>query len=478
LITVLALAIDPFTQQILHPVLCHRTAPNSVAAIPRAHNLTGIGFHTGAGSSVLEPKMSAAITVGLLNNPQSIEFSCSTGNCTFRSAPGSSEAFQTLGIESACVDVSKEIKEVGKGHWYIPQLGDNSTAVGGPNVTRSMLGYNGTVFQSYWPDESENAHYLLSFAVLTINVVDWSCVRTASPQNYVTCIRPFAAECRLWPAVQTVSTSVDLGKLEEKVLRSEPLSWRSYDLPFLHLSSEVLRNGSWNTCVPSPSMSIEAQVPVFNHTLGDPGRGDNGSEKLQWYPQDCVWVIGYDTDLALQSVLYPLFSNKVLLLVYGVLNAEASYGDQWIRNLYNNGSASLSTIERYVANLASSMTAYGRMNPKRDQSLGYEYGYAVRTETCIQVRWAWVAFPASLVLLTFLFLTLTIWRTHKQRHDHSESERGAWKSSTLAVLFAGFSDTAQRELGSVDKKSDMIDRAGEMRVSLTRTDDGWKLRSA
>ena len=477
LITVLALAIDPFSQQITRTVLCYRTVPDSKASIPRAQSLAGLGIHTGGGMATLDPGMSSAITIGLLNNSQSLDFTCPTGNCTFPAAPGSAEAYQTLAIESACVDISNEVKRASKYYWYIPQLGDNSTSttVGGPNITRTMAGYNHTAFQGYWPEEGEMSGYLLRFTTLTMTV-DWDCYAT-TPQNisYTSCLKPFAAECRLWPTVQTLSARVNLGKLEETVLTSERFGFSSYTIPFFNISSRTLRNGSWHTCRPSTAESPEASIAIFNNTFYE--SSDRHAKGLQWYPPDCVWYIDYTTYLAFRTELDSLFEAKALHLMYGVTAARAAYGSLWIKSLYRNGTANISTVETLVGQLATSMTAYTRINPNRDQSLGYVYGSAIRTETCIRVQWAWLAFPASLVLLTFAFLSATIWRTRKQRHDHSSHERGAWKSSSLAVLFAGLDETVQHERARVATKADMRDRAEDINVSLVLTGHGWRLRN-
>jgi hypothetical protein len=75
-ITILAIAIDPFTQQVVHPVLCYRKALNSVASIPRTNNFNGMGIHTGGGLATLDLGLSAAIYAGLLNSSQTIDFYC------------------------------------------------------------------------------------------------------------------------------------------------------------------------------------------------------------------------------------------------------------------------------------------------------------------------------------------------------------------------------------------------------------------
>jgi hypothetical protein len=481
---VLALAIDPFTQQIIQPVLCHRKAPGIVAKIPRAHNFTGIGMEYGRiRTAAMGDGMSDAIAIGVLkHNSESITFHCSTGNCTFPTVPGSGETYQTVAVESGCVDISQEFRPLGESHWAIPQLSDNVTGIGAENVTRTQASPNtDESFDKHWPEKAKSNHNLFIATVQTITL-DRNCLASSTNLTVGNCQIPFAAECRMWPAVQTISARIALGKLEENVIASTPFQRNErYRTGLgnagLLLSSRVLRDGKWEECRPTAEESSDNQIRLVDGiTWASPENRDPAD--IRWYPRDCVWYAeSYDLS-ATSWELWQMFNAKTLVLIPGPLWPSPGEGPHLARSLYRNGTASISTVEAYFAQLASSMSAYLRINPNRDQTLGYAYGDAIRTDTCIRVRWAWLSFPASLVAMAFAFLLLTIWRTHRQRHDHSASERGAWKSSSLAVLFSGLDGGAKREYGNVVKKSDMMDRAEEMRVSLMLAEDGWKLRSS
>jgi hypothetical protein len=83
-ITVLAIAIDPFSQQIIHPISCRKTLEGVVANVPRANNLTGIGALAVRFEPMsLDADTTAAILIGLLKVPEAISVQCPTGNCTF-----------------------------------------------------------------------------------------------------------------------------------------------------------------------------------------------------------------------------------------------------------------------------------------------------------------------------------------------------------------------------------------------------------
>jgi hypothetical protein len=97
----------------------------------------------------------------------------------------------------------------------------------------------------------------------------------------------------------------------------------------------------------------------------------------------------------------------------------------------------------------------------------------VKTETCIKVRWGWIAFPVVLVLSTLAFLALTAWTTRETNKQHARSI-GIWKSSTLAVLFGGLSEDVRHMSGPLEKKRQMEACAKDFKVSLISAEDGWK----
>jgi hypothetical protein len=147
----------------------------------------------------------------------------------------------------------------------------------------------------------------------------------------------------------------------------------------------------------------------------------------------------------------------------------------WIKQIFRNGTASASTIGKQVGQLASSMTAYNRKNPKPESHGRFAYGETTKVETCVQVRWSWTSFLAGLVVLASLFLALTIWST--KQIPSMNSGRKVWKTSSLALLFNGLDERLLKEQGPMDKKSEMMDRAAKLRVALKGEDDGWKLRA-
>jgi hypothetical protein len=424
--------------------------------------------------------MVAAMYTGLLNNSQSVEAQCYTGNCTFPSSPGTRDSYQTFGFSSVCIDIANEFQPLPSfNEWYIPSLGNETSRINtvAGNSTHTLITgdqyhrqyyskgqYDPNTFGHYWLPE-QNATPLLQFVALTV------------ARNSTGYMNPVGAECKVWPAVHSIKARVDLGELHETVTSETPLQYYTfqYTSSWLHVSSRVLRNGSWHECTPSNTQTMEQPIPVHNNTVWEPVHDEERPENIQWYAEDCVWTIDHETDVALRQELNNLYSDRVVRLEVSLGRADVSRGDVWIKQIFRNGTASAFTIDKQVGQMAASMTAYNRKNLRSESHSQFAYGETIKVETCVLVRWPWISFPAGLVILASLFLALTIWST--RQIPSTASSRKVWKTSSLAVLFNGLDERMLREQEPMDKKSEMMDRAARLQVALKREGDGWKLRA-
>ena len=478
-ITVLALAIDPFTQQLIHPFPCEQVQPNSVARIARANNFWGVGhYYVSQDSYVmgLDHGISTAIYSGLLSdvsNTSSVDFLCSTGKCIFPSTPGVNEAYQTLAVDYSCVDISSEARSDGSITPQPDQDKDTYT-LEISNTSSLSIGSSKGLSMCTTDEDSMDTPSLYSFAGLVLQT-DWE-QRSSDGGLYWEGInyRPFAFACHLRLAVQTIKASIELSTLKETVLSTTPIPTDQFsDLRLI--STRVLRNGKWEICTASATYAPDTPVAIQNGTIQ---RGMNQeSEGLQWFAEDCVWSMDGDTVRALWGFLDTLFDEKEIKLPLGPQWGWIP-GDPWITKLYRNATADLASVESYVAQLADSITAairllashYSLVRGFEGDKWAYVYGEALKTETCVQVRWAWVSFPASLVALTIVFLATTVWKFRGKTNRHR-----AWKSSSLAVLFGGLDEDVRERIGTLGKKSELEKSAKETEVVLLMTDDGWRL---
>lgn len=100
-VTLLALAVEPFTQQILRYHSCSVIDQSGNAGVPRAILYGAMGEHIGADLATVRVDMQSAINAGVYNaNPPTVPVTCSTGNCTF------TQPYHTVGFCSSCHNIT------------------------------------------------------------------------------------------------------------------------------------------------------------------------------------------------------------------------------------------------------------------------------------------------------------------------------------------------------------------------------------
>ncbi|KAF7510844.1 hypothetical protein GJ744_005944 [Endocarpon pusillum] len=116
----------------------------------------------------------------------------------------------------------------------------------------------------------------------------------------------------------------------------------------------------------------------------------------------------------------------------------ASYtGPQNLQRIYNYGNVSFERISRVFGNISDSLTNYIRQNGDVNHSAP-AFGVVMRDQTCLQVRWGWLAFPAGLVLITLIFFAALVIDTRP-----TGTRAQVWKSSPLGLMFHGLKQPAK-----------------------------------
>lgn len=122
ILTIVAMAVDPFTQQVVQFYSCSTMVEGERATVPFSNNYTGYIW-----GAQLDPQMQSATYIGLVDPPANIstalKFECRTGNCTFPSTDDGA-TFMSLALESRCTDIGKDI----------------AFSVGARNTTGSVFG--------------------------------------------------------------------------------------------------------------------------------------------------------------------------------------------------------------------------------------------------------------------------------------------------------------------------------------------------
>lgn len=253
------------------------------------------------------------------------------------------------------------------------------------------------------------------------------------------------------------------------------------------IEPSVLRFSSLiSTQVSDPNSAFAAECSMFycvGKYIASVYDGIADQHMLTYWRNDSA-RLGTSSDLVLQPP-YP-FTNesgqvesfKVTRVAAAAINSFMSETFTGSGGINNSGSAfssdvmqalyDTSNLTERIDNLATSMT--NSIRGQNDNASGPAYGIAWTSETYVHVRWAWFAFPATLVLLAAFFLLGTILET-------SYREILVWKSSNLALLFHGRSlNLNSRSERPVSRLSAMTSRATDIKAKLLQTpEDGWKL---
>lgn len=213
-ITIVALAIDPFSQQIIQYYDCSVLISGAKAIIPTSNFYMGGSYFPNGDAQIPTPQMSAAIYVGLLDPPpngsSNLLVDCSTGNCTFPETTGAS--YSSIAMCSSCADISPTI--INGTYW------DNTYGMIGNYSLPSgpmLLADKPDILNSTIVSEGNDAmgNYSVPRAAPLI-IIETLMARTQA-QN-------LATRCSFSPCVNTYGGNITNGILQERLVSSTPLA--------------------------------------------------------------------------------------------------------------------------------------------------------------------------------------------------------------------------------------------------------------
>ena len=416
LITILSTAIDPFSQQILDYYNCLRpleSVGSAQTTIPIT-NYYGAGFfYTNGDAYAADGNMTAAVYLGLINPPanlsSTIASNCATGNCTF--SMNASDTYSTAAMCSSCTDISATVQNSSAG-----------LALNYKTASGCQVGPGGVVGSSMSVERSlsDSDAPLASIDILMTQNND----------------KPFAARCNLIPCVNTYIGNVSNGVLHETLVSSNTMPFiGTFNSYFTVVLPSVRRNSKDISCTPTDKSQHDTDICS---TIGYTPINFYSVEEQCW-PNDCVWTFGINPSGGIWDLMVTLFDNET---VYDVdSNAQ---GVPWLVNLFNEGDTNIKRFETAWAGLADQITSVMRQKGE-NSTAPLAVGIALGSQTCIGIRWSWLSFPAALIVLTMIFLVITVLQIS------SSEVRQLWKSSSLVLLFHGLSaynshDTAAGQL--------------------------------
>ena len=517
-VALVVLVIDPFTQQIIQYYTCSLPIIRAQATIPRTN-----AYFQSVGR--ISPKLQAAIKDGVISPNTLVSPKCTTGNCTFE------HEYATVGYCSSCMDVTNDLVTrstyVINNYTNIDRLlnttGGFTGFLGNSNISVTTFLPSGlsisthpgrranlTAMQAFLPpagsNDSPRVEIILGRQSQLLDPV------TAKPptgcdlptaKNSWYCKGYGAASCSLSPCVHTYTSTVEAGKLHEVSVSTSNGNWG-------HTVPPPTESTSTNNFTIDPSqiyipylamIDTKCLSPKERQDLGYAGYTLDPNSKWLAYnlsftfnqtPQNissnatspqsmlanrCMYII----DKLFIAVLWEDFLADFFSGTVVGNTGNDSFGEiheldgpQVLQTIYNYGNVSFDRVDEIFQNFSKSMTTFFRENPTSNYSTPAN-GLVMHDQTCLSVRWSWMAFPAILVLLTLIFFIAMIIATRPLG-----SRAPVWKSSPLPLLFHGFERPISPQRGGASPNGgedldDMEILARGIIVRLERTEKGLML---
>ncbi|KAF2130498.1 hypothetical protein P153DRAFT_418111 [Dothidotthia symphoricarpi CBS 119687] len=473
MITMCMMALDPFFQQVVD-FPDRWTLQDTLSAIPRTTHYErsfGREYRDGFEVATDDPDMflvvekfsygngTEPVVFGNGTRPE-IPLSCPTSKCTW-------PLYETLGVCSQCADISSHLTFA----CLTTKVDWTSNTTGGfgdveseyPNST--MCGYflnvtsatpilmSGYLFDT---NTSTTGEALLSrtlpLTTLTTreplygngsinfkqdrNTIFDVLIVTAANGSAETVYRnepPIAQECVLSWCVKTIRSSYDWGKYEEEVVKTVinttagPFPW--VGIPY----SDESGNGTDIFYLQDINIDVVAPPSKDQDTSIDLATLSSGPNILKFGTSNntASAIIQGFTDI------FPSFSTVLDDPTTPVLRYKVwDDGPAWNRYLgYNPWLGP--NVPRHLERLATAMTNVIRSADNKEMISGEAFSRV----TYVSVRWQWLTLPIGLLLLTFVFLAATIFKS-----AHEKAHVGVMKNSAILTLLYGLPDDMRRRL--------------------------------
>lgn len=437
-ITILALAFEPFFQQIVSFPARDINVDVSTVAVSRTYRPdddVGVRFRITLDSDIRGPKsMMLAVEESTLRNATTrpAPSVCPTGRCNWTS-------YDSLGVCHRCVDLSnlpRYICENGSslpgrrwenicgyrlnntfitgkyGYKFKYSLGTSAFLVGEQDASDARIPdqfWNSTVFMNV---PSPILDFYIAYTPGGLDAVR---------QN----VTPILQECLFHWCIKTYEASYGEGRLYEKLVSTYAglPNVKEPEVP------EALRRFLF--------ADGRMQSPAFNMTSKD---------IVYNIPENVTKQLGY-----------AVFSTLPSRITYGEADNDGQFPGKW-----NFPQVAPYKTDSILGDIAEAMT-----NNMRASKTGTEQisGNAWTTENFVEIRWVWISLPGVVLLSTLAFVGITAFRSHKNQFP-------VWKSSALVTLLHGLTEEARERFDPKASPSEVEAISQKMRVRLSTHQDG------
>jgi hypothetical protein len=492
LLIVLLLAIDTFFQQVVE--FPDRWAlQNTTSAIPRVVRYEPtylVEFFQDYETHQCDKNLRPIIQEYLYNNgTQPITFgngtrpdiplSCPTSNCTW-------PAYETFAVCSSCVDVSDSLNITyaclnttidWTVTWTAPLrdpvypsgtvcgyfLNATSTApVLLSGYTIPDISSNHTIDEALLMRALPLTEFLTRKRLYDTGSINFGSIRNPIMDFLIASARdglesvyreehPLVHECVLSWCVQTIQSSYENGRYHEVIgttyqnTTAGPSPWISFEIP------QEEGGGTWLQY--TEDVTIKPPAPRLSPSRLSVADVEYSANNMTASMGMCTFddfFPSYYTALRNSTVPQLRFKNYE----FGPYKRKLTF-NPWLAP--NN-------ITRHVERLATAMTNVMRSSSSREMLLGNAY----QRETYVKIRWEWLSFPFTLLILSLVFLVSTIIKTS------GDGATGVWKTSAMPTLIYGLPKETQGNFASSTTWSSGKGAPKKTRIKLL-PNMGWRV---
>ncbi|KAJ5366852.1 hypothetical protein N7541_000793 [Penicillium brevicompactum] len=424
LAVILALAFDPFIQNLIHyyPKLIPDPSGNAVVASNSLYS--ALGPPVGIGDNYVNAEMKANVYNALFNSDTSQpwatpRYTCTSGNCTW-------DPVAALEMRASCTNITDKLKykiyngtlgivnpntTIQSKSIYLTGIGENLTAdvmldsVWGQPVALGVLNplvYNKSIIppiQLIAPD-----------GVLGKDV--WS--HTTDPDV----VNPVwqAMECSVEPIVRSFRPSVAEGHYSEDTIDT----WTNGSFKDYYMGSDYSLKPPWG-----PEKGVE-KGKVFTITKRSltsiryffqqffPGRASMDPFGFSFI-SDSDSVTPYASNVQTQTKSASEYASGDLMQLMAISNITLC------------PSQSADKLKCAMENVAKAMSKAIRDQSSSPTNLTTVSGEAMTSSTHISIHWQWIILPAVVWLLGLVTLLGTMWKTRRTMVP-------TWKNETMPII--------------------------------------------
>ncbi|KAI3324608.1 hypothetical protein HD806DRAFT_521718 [Xylariaceae sp. AK1471] len=434
LVTLLATALSTFTQQSVSIGIRKAIDATGSAHVSWVQNLNAVD----------RDSWTAAVYDGVFQ-PEvgDLPVDCSSGDCSWPVVP-------TLGVCAKCVDVSKDARTstspllCNYTHWATTL--SNAPP---PNSTLDLKSFMATLDLLNRCEGESQPTYMDTFTVIEIPITKYDpTTQFASFGSHIT------TECILYPCIQRITTNVVFGNTEQS------LQWGGADAPCM--STEEPDPGDI-TLNDEPQLNTQGHKFVFNATAAWMGTSKNDIPRIGPLLQ-----ARQDAVINLEATNYYYLTTAKNAEEYAnklFANPERNpFMKQW-HDTRNNRTQWLSKLAKSLSN---TVRQTNRVPPDQDVYAGTAY----KEEAYIRVSWPWIAYPATLVVLSLILFCLNVIVT--LRHSH-----GVWGNGSIPLLLSSVDGSVKAQAeGAYGSLNSLVAAVGASRVQLAIDTDRaeWTLK--